>query len=238
MRCSFLQQVVGCRLPTDVAAAPPPGAAATEDSLCLSKPGDLISVQAQPLHVLTLPEPDSSTEPYSGNTARLEISSVPESLAHLPACSAAASATANTSWMLPCQENGIDANQNQPEENHYESPGEMPDMQEIRENTLQICEEPSILNLDGQRLMQQGQIVNGEAAKEMPSAAAAESRNSPPASGHDEPSEPAAGEPSPAALQDSKKKTASHLLTRNTKYFVTAAGVGACALLLVWKFKN
>lgn len=242
MRLLFLLQDADSRLQTDVAAAALlPGAAAMEDcqtesTLCLSRPGELISVGAQPLDGLKLPEPDSSADPYSGDTARLEISSVPEDLAHVPACSAATSTSAVTSSMLPCQENGIPLNQNEPEENHYESSNEVPEMEEIRENTLQICEEPSILNMDGHDSMQQDQIFNGEAAKEMISAAA-ESGSSPPASENYQPSEPAPGERSTPPLEDSKK-ISSHFLTSNTKYFVTAAGVGACALLLAWKFKN
>lgn len=247
MHLSFLLQDVDCRLQTEVvAAAPLPAAALMEDSrientLCLSKPGELVSIQAQPLDGLALPEPNSSMDPYSGNTAWLEMSSVPETLAHVPACSAVTSTTANTSSMLPCQENGTAVNHNEPEENHYESPSEILEMQEIRENTLQICEDASILNLDGHDTMPQGQTINGEAAKEMISAAAAavvaESVNSPPVSENYQPNEPAPGESSPPALQD-PHKTSSHFLTNNTKYFATAAGVGACALLLAWKFKN
>lgn len=237
MHFSFLLQDVDCRLQIEVAAPRPAAAAAMEDSpientLCLSKPGELVSFQAQPLVRLTLPEPDSSVDPFSGDTARLEISSVPESLAHVPACSAVTSTTANTSSMLPCQENGIDVN-HEPEENHYESPGGILLMQEIREDTLQICEEPSILNLDGHDLMQQGQIVRDEAAQEMISAAVAEPGNSPPATENYQPSEPAPGESSPPALPLTTS-TSSQFPTK----FVTAAGVGVCALLLAWKFKN
>lgn len=207
-----------------------------EITLCLSKPAELISVQPQPLDGRTLPEPDSSVDLYSGNTARLEISSVPESLAHEPGCSAVTPAAANTSSALPCQENGIAVYHSGPEENYYESSSEILEMQEIRENTLQICEEPSILNMDGHDLTQEGQIVNGEAAKEVTSAA--ESVNSPPASEKPQPSEPAPGESAPPALQDTQQKPPAHFLMTNSKYLVTAAGVGACALLLAWKFKN
>lgn len=202
----------------------------------LSKPGELVSVPAQPLDGPTLPEPGSSVEPYSGNTARLEISVDAESPAYVPACSALAAADASSA--LPCQENGIAGNHNEPEENHYESPSESLELQEVRESTLQICEEPSILNMDGHDATQQGPVVNGEAAKGIISAAAtagAEPAHSPPASEVCQPSEPAPGEGSPPALQD---PTPSHFLATNTKYFVTAAGVGACALLLAWKFKH
>lgn len=206
----------------------------------LSKPGELISVPAPPLDGLTLPEPDSSVEPYSGNTSRLEISSDAERPAHVPVCSALASAAADTSSALPCQENGIAVNHNEPEENHYESPRGSLELQEVRERTLQICEEPSILNMDGHDSTQQGPVGNGEPAKGTISAAAAaaggaDPANSPPASEVCQPSDPAPGESSPPALRDCAP---SHFLGTSTKYFVTAAGVGACALLLAWKFKH
>lgn len=212
----------------------------TENSLCLSQPGELLSVQPQLPDGLTPPAPNSPVEPYSGNTARLEISSVVEDQAHTPGSSAATSTTVDTFSMLPCQENGIVVSHNQPEENHYDSPSQSLEMQEIRENPLEICEEPSILNLDGQDSPPQGQIIRGEAAAEVVSGAAAvaESATSPPVSESDQASAPAPAQGSPAALQDSQEKTSSGLPTSRTKYFVTAAGVGACALLLAWKFKN
>ncbi|CAG01251.1 unnamed protein product [Tetraodon nigroviridis] len=236
-------QDADCWLQPEAAAAAAMEDSQIENTLCLSNPGELISVQAQAPGGLALTEPDSSMDPYSGNTARLEISSVPESLARGPACSAVTSAGANPSSTLSRQEGTIAVNHNEPEENHYESPGEILESQEIRETTWQICEEPSILNLDGRDATPQGQILNGEAAKEKTSAAAAaaaaagaESANIPPAS---ESSQlPSPGENSPPAPQDPTKKTSSHFLTTNTKYFVTAAGVGACALLLAWKLKN
>lgn len=219
--------------------APLPGAAAVEDdsenTLCLSQPGELISVQPQLSP--SPPLPTSPVEPYSGNTTRLEMSSVAEDLAPTAGGSAVASS------MLPCQENGIVVNHNQPEENHYDSPSESLDVQEIRENLLRICEEPSILNQDGHDSTGRGQLAHHEAAAaEMicGAAAGAEPANAPPESGSKQPPEPAPVESPPPALQDSEKKktTSSSLLTSNTKYFVTAAGVGACALLLAWKFKN
>lgn len=131
-------------------------------------------------------------------------------------------------------------NHSQPEENHYDSPSESLGMQEIQENLLQICEEPSILNLDGQDSPPRGQLAHDEAATGRISGAAAEAEpaNTPPVSESEQPPEPAPVGGSPPALQDPEKKTSSRLLTSHTKYFVTAAGVGACALLLAWKFKN
>lgn len=209
----------------------------TENTPCLSKPGELLSVPAQPLGGLAPPGPDSSADSYSGNTARLEISAVPENLACVPACSAVACAAASPSSALPCQEDGVRVNHEEPEENRYESSSEIPESQEIRENTLQVSEEPSILNLDGREATPPGQILNGEAAKEATSAAA-ESVNTLPAGENPRLPKPAAGRTSPPAQQDSKKKSSSPFLTTNTKYLVAAAGVGACALLLAWKCRN
>lgn len=218
-------------------AAPLPGAAAMEDeslTLCLSQPGELTSVQPQLPGSPALATPISPVEPYSGNTTRLEMSSVAEDLAPTPESSAV------TSSMLPCQENGMVVNHNQPEENHYDSPSESLQMQEIRENLLRICEDPSILNLDGHDSTPRGQLAGDEAASEMISGAAAEAApaNPPPVSESEQPPEPAPAESSAPALQESEKTTSSRFLTSHTKYFATAAGVGACALLLAWKFKN
>uniref|UniRef100_A0A8C9YLZ6 Mitochondrial antiviral-signaling protein n=1 Tax=Sander lucioperca TaxID=283035 RepID=A0A8C9YLZ6_SANLU len=68
---------------------------------------------------------------------------------------------------LPCQENGIALNHNEPEENHYDSPSQSLGMQEVLENVVHVSEEVSILNLDGQSPTPQAQIVNDEAAKEI-----------------------------------------------------------------------
>lgn len=222
--------------------APLPGAAAmedgslTENTLCLSQPAELISLQPQLPSSPTLPI--SPVEPYSGNTTRLEISSVAEDLAPTPGSSAVTSTTLAISSMLPCQESGIVVNHNQPEENRYDSPSESLEMPEIREHLLRIHEEPSILNLDGHDSTPRGQLTHDEAATEAISGAAAEAEpaNPPPVSESRQPPEPAPVESSPPALQDSEK-TSSRFLTSH-KYFVTAAGVGACALLLAWKFKN
>lgn len=213
--------------------APPPGAAATEDesekSLCLSQPGELTSVQLPGSP--TLPTPISPVEPYSGNTTRLEMSSVAGDLGPTPGSSAVTSAPLATSSVLPCQENGIVVMHNQPEENHYDSPSESLEMPEIREDLLRIYEEPSVLNLDGHDSAARGQLAHAGAAAE------ADPATPPPASESKQPPEPAPVESSPPALQDSEEAS-SRLLTSHTKYFVTAAGVGACALLLAWKFKN
>lgn len=207
----------------------------SEHTLCLSQPGELISVQPQPPGSPTLPAPISPVEPYSGSSARLEMSSVAEHRGPTPGGSAVPSAPPATSSLLPCRENGIIGTHNQPEENHYDSPSESLEMPEIRENLLWICEEPSVLNLDGHDSTPRGQRSHGDAATVAISGAAAEAE---PASPPPKlPPQPAPLESSPPALQD-PEEASSGLLTGPTKYFVTAAGVGACALLLAWKFKN
>lgn len=234
----FNLQVVESSPQTDAAAttSPLPGAAAMDaslsddDTLCLSKPGQLISIHPQSHGSSTIPASSSPVEPYSGNSERLEISDA-------AVTSAASSTTVNTASALPCQENGIALSHNQPEENHYESPSQS--FQEVRENVVHISEEPSILDQDGQSSTPQAQIVNGEAAKDITSAPplstnAADTVSSvkTPSSETYHPSEPAPADTSP------ERETASHALPTNTKYILTAAGVGACALLMAWKFKN
>ncbi len=247
MCCQFNLQVDESGTQTETAATNSslPGAAGMEaslcedDNLCLSKPGHLISIHPQSHGSPTIPSPSSPVEPYSGDSERLEISEADVTSAHVPACSAVSSATVNTASALPCQENGIAVSHNQPEENHYESPPLSLDIQEVRVNVLHVSEEPSILNLDGQSSTPQAQIVNGEPTKEITSAPplssnAADTVSSVkgPSSENYHPSEPAPADNSP------ERVTASHTLPANTKYILTAAGVGACALLMAWKFKN
>lgn len=202
-----------------------------DNTLCLSKPAELISIQPQNHDSPSLPDPGSPVEPYSGNSERLEISSAAVTSARVSACSAASSTTVTTASALPCQENGIALNYNEPEENHYESPCQSLEMQEVRVNVVQISEEPSILNLDGQSSAPQAQMVNGAEITSAPPLSSSENYN---------PSEPAPADISPElkTLPDSEEKTSSRTLTTNTKYILTAAGVGACALLMAWKFKN
>uniref|UniRef100_A0A3Q3XH33 Mitochondrial antiviral-signaling protein n=1 Tax=Mola mola TaxID=94237 RepID=A0A3Q3XH33_MOLML len=206
-----------------------------DSTLCLSKPGELISTQPQNHDSPTVCAPILPGQPYSGNTARLEMSIAAATSAHVSACSAATSTTVNTTSVLPCQENGIALDPGEPEENHYDSPLQSLGTQEVRVNVVQISEEPSILNLDGQSSAPQAQIFNGEAAKE----------NSPAAPLSNSAADTVLSVNAPTAdlsqelklLQDSEK-TSSHTLATNTMYILTAAGVGACALLMAWKFKN
>ncbi|XP_040917256.1 mitochondrial antiviral-signaling protein [Toxotes jaculatrix] len=212
-------QAVENRPQTETAASASllPGAAGLDASLlddntlCLSKPGQLISIQPQNHDSPTIPAHNLPEEPYSGNSERLEISDAEP-----------------VSSGLSCQENGIA--HNEPEENHYESPCQSLEMQVVRVNVVQVSEEPSILNLDGQISAPQAQIINGEAAREItPSSLITPSGES------KHPSEPA---PGLKTLPDSEEKTTSRTLPANSKYILTAAGVGAFALLMAWKFKN
>ncbi|XP_070776225.1 mitochondrial antiviral-signaling protein [Enoplosus armatus] len=242
-------QVVGSSPQTETAAttSPLPGAAGMDasrfdDSLCLSKPGQLISIHPQNHSHPTIPAPSSPVEPYSGNSERLEISDAAVTSTHIPACSAVSSTTVNTATALPCQENGI--SHNEPEENHYDSPCQSFEVEEVLENVVHFSEEPSILDLDGQSSTPQAQFINGEAAKVITSAPPLSTRaadtvwsvNTP--SGENHPSEPAPADVSPELNTLQGEKTASRTLPANTKYILTAAGVGACALLMAWKFKN
>ncbi|XP_044022844.1 mitochondrial antiviral-signaling protein [Siniperca chuatsi] len=234
---------------TETTTSPLPGAAGMDASLfddntlCLSKPGQLISIHANIHNSPTIPAPSQLVEPYSGNSERLEISDAAVTSTHVSSCSAVSSATVNTISALPCLENGIALSHNEPEENHYDSPCQSLEMQEVLENVGHISEEPSILNLDGQSSTPQVQIINGEADKEITSApplststADTVSSVNTPSSEYYHPSEPAPADSSPETLQE--EKTASRALPANTKYILTAAGVGACALLIAWKFKN
>nr|XP_046268581.1 mitochondrial antiviral-signaling protein isoform X2 [Scatophagus argus] len=241
-------QVVESSPQTEAAASPLPDAA----TVFLSKPGQLMSTQPQNHDSPIVPAPHLPVEPYSGNSERLEISEAAVTSAHIPACSAVSSTTMNTVTALPCQENGIAVNHNEPEENHYESPCQSLETQDVRVNVVQISEEPSILNLEGQSSTPQGQIVNGEAAKEITSAPppppppcttnAADTVLSVkiPAVENYHPSQPAPPDFNPElkTLQGSEDHTSSRTTPINTKYILTAAGVGACALLMAWKFKN
>ncbi|KAL7379705.1 hypothetical protein ABVT39_004369 [Epinephelus coioides] len=250
-------QVVESSPQTEAAAttSPPLGAAGMgaplcgDSSVCLSKPGPLISVHPLNHSSPTIPAQSLPVPPYSGNTERLEISSsVSDAVttAQSSTCSYVSSTTVTTASAPPCQETGIALNHNEPEENHYESPRNSLGMQSVQEHVGHVSEEPSILNLDGQNLTPQVQI-NGEAAKEMTSAPplsnnaadTVRSVNTSCSENH-HPSEPTPTDLSPEqkTLQGSEDKMACRTLTPNTKYILIAAGVGVCALLIAWRFKH
>ncbi|KAK5917138.1 hypothetical protein CgunFtcFv8_012053 [Champsocephalus gunnari] len=228
---------------TEAATSPLPVAAETvssvcdDSSVCLSKPGPLLSIHPQQDAIPAIPEQREPVQLYSGNSERLEISdAAPEAVTSslLPTCFT----TVNTA--LPCQENGIARNHSKPEENHYESPCESLDMQ-VLENVVHISEEPSILDLDGQSSIPRAQIMNGDAAKEIIPAPPVSTNTgdtvlsvNTPSGENCLPSEPTPADisPEPKTLQNPEKKP------NNTKYILTAAGVGACALVMAWRFKN
>ncbi|KAK5886670.1 hypothetical protein CesoFtcFv8_017682 [Champsocephalus esox] len=228
---------------TEAATSPLPVAAETDSSVCddssvcLSKPGPLLSIHPQQDAIPAIPEQREPVQLYSGNSERLEISdAAPEAVTSslLPTCFI----TVNTA--LPCQENGIARNHSKPEENHYESPCESLDMQ-VLENVVHISEEPSILDLDGQSSIPRAQIMNGDAAKEIIPVPPVSTNTgdtvmsvNTPSGENCLPSEPTPADisPEPKTLQNPEKKS------NNTKYILTAAGVGACALVMAWRFKN
>ncbi|KAF3845146.1 hypothetical protein F7725_008309 [Dissostichus mawsoni] len=225
---------------TEDAPSPLPVAAETDTSICddssvcLSKPGPLLSIHPQQDAIPAIPEQREPVQPYSGNSERLEISdATPEAVTSslLPTCFV----TVNTA--LPCQENGIAPNHSEPEENHYESPCESLDMQ-VLENVVHISEEPSILDLDGQSSIPRAQIMNGNAAKEITPAPPVSTNTgdtvlsvNTPSGENCLPSEPTPADISPEPKTPEKK-------SNNTKYILTAAGVGVCALVMAWRFKN
>ncbi|XP_075963311.1 mitochondrial antiviral-signaling protein isoform X2 [Anarhichas minor] len=239
----------GPQTETAAASSPLPGAAGIDASLCddshvcLSKPGQLISIHPPNNGSPAVCAPSYPVQPYSGDSERLEISdAAPDAVtaAQPPACSAVSSITVSTASALPCQENGIALSHSEPEENHYESPCRGLERHQVLTHVVHVSEEPSILDLDGQSPTQ-AHIVNGEAAKEIASAPPLPTNTVDPVLSVNTPSseECHPSEPAPAAeLKDSEKKTASCTQPANTKYILTAAGVGACALLLAWRFRN
>uniref|UniRef100_A0A8C2ZS60 Mitochondrial antiviral-signaling protein n=1 Tax=Cyclopterus lumpus TaxID=8103 RepID=A0A8C2ZS60_CYCLU len=116
-------------------------------------PGQLISINPPNNGSPTVVAPSAPVQPYSGDSGRLEVSdSVPDTVTSTqpPSCSAFSSTTVSTASALPCQENGISLNHNEPEENHYESPCRGLEMHRVLTHVVHVSEEPSILDLDGQ----------------------------------------------------------------------------------------
>ncbi|KAJ0062948.1 hypothetical protein NL108_009446 [Boleophthalmus pectinirostris] len=137
-----------------------------------------------------------------------------------------------------------------------ESPAPSLDMEDVRENTVHVAEDPSVLNLVEAPLHQNGDSEseeikefkaitkveqeanetnaqthliqgNGEPAKEI---APTLPNSGPSTNDNHKPNDP----PTDLKLPDSAKTNRS----LNTRYIMTAAGVGACALLIAWRFKN
>ncbi|XP_034431970.1 mitochondrial antiviral-signaling protein isoform X1 [Hippoglossus hippoglossus] len=208
-----------------------------DDALCMSKPDPLISFQPEDNNSPTLPAFNPPEEPYSGESERLEISGAAPDDVTVSACSAITSIT--TVSGLPCQENGIAFNHDELGENHYESPCQSLENQEVQVNVVHVSEEPSILNLDGQIPAPQAHLINGEAAREItPSPPSTTTDENPTSDKSYLPPEPAEITPEPKTLPGSEEESAPRTLPSNRKYILTAAGVGACALLMAWKFKN
>ncbi|XP_029349744.1 mitochondrial antiviral-signaling protein [Echeneis naucrates] len=187
-------------------------AVADDSVVCVSDPSQLISYDTHDNPTIPVCDP---LEPYSGDSQRLEVSDDVTS-AHVPAVSG-----------QPCQENGIELNHNKPEENHYESPSQS--------FVVHVSEEPSLLNLDSQVSAPQAETLNGEAAREM----------APPAPSSTVPRLNTPSEPRPADITpklktqlESEDKAVCHTRPTSTKYIMTAAGVGAIALLMAWKFNK
>lgn len=207
------------------------------DPSLFDKPGRLLSVQPESRDGTTRDAPDSPDSPYSGGSERLEISGV-------SACAAVETTQADSA--PPCWENGVAAAHNEPEENHYESPGPSLD---VREHVVQVCAASSVLNLDGQQEAPQPPMTNGKPVTEVesappPPAAETVSSATPTSQENHHQSEAAAAAaaaevvPQLKTLQAAEQEASTPILSSNTKYIVTAAGVGACALLMAWKFKH
>uniref|UniRef100_A0A3Q3B0W9 Mitochondrial antiviral-signaling protein-like n=1 Tax=Kryptolebias marmoratus TaxID=37003 RepID=A0A3Q3B0W9_KRYMA len=194
------------------------------ETVCLSKPNQLISFQPENPASSLVQVSDSHVEPYSGTSGRLEISE----------------ASADTvTPALSCPENGITPNHNEPEENHYESPNQS--MEEVLENVGHVSEMPSVPNLDGQTMVPHVQIISKRSTESMSEPPVFTNATSAPLSSlnhsHGESNNPS----EPKSLQSSEKKIAPHTFpsqSHNAKYFLVAAGVSVCALLMVWKFKK
>lgn len=141
------------------------------------------------------------------------------------------------------------------EEEISKSPAPSLDMEDVRENVGHVAEEPSLLNLDVQTPLLQinGEPdnesttasvisdtpsltnaktpimqVNGEPAKEITPVL---SKLAPATNDNHPPNDPNVDQ----KLLDSGNPTTNR---RNTRYILTAAGVGACALLIAWRFKH
>ncbi|XP_047201934.1 mitochondrial antiviral-signaling protein [Girardinichthys multiradiatus] len=218
-----------------------------DNTVCLSKPGHLISIQpdnhaSPPVQASNFP-----LQPFSGNSERLEISeAASDAETLLPACTAVGPEVENATSAQPCQESGIAPDHSEPEENHYESPNQS---FEVMENVVHVAEASSILNLDGQAPVPQLQIVNGEPAKGsfaavLPSIRAADDTvsrfNSHRSESFNPPELEGAGfssEQRPLPSSEKTKGPNSSDGQSTTKYILIATGVGvlACALLMIRK---
>uniref|UniRef100_A0A3Q2NZQ0 Mitochondrial antiviral signaling protein n=1 Tax=Fundulus heteroclitus TaxID=8078 RepID=A0A3Q2NZQ0_FUNHE len=218
-----------------------------DNAPCMSKPGQLISIQPDNRASPAVPAFSSPLQPYSGNSERLEISeAASDAESNLPACTALSPKAEDAASAPPCQENGIAADHSEPEENHYESPNQS---FEVRENVVHVTGLPSLLNLDGQVLVPQLQIISEEPAGGSFSASAASftavddtgsSLNGPRSESYKH-SESAGGGPSteqkpPPHSEESTNANCD--VHSKTTYVLIAAGVAACALLIGMRLKK
>ncbi|CAI5696973.1 unnamed protein product [Oreochromis niloticus] len=201
---------------TAAEASPRPGTPVMEaflnDDVCLSKPGQLVSIQPQNQPSPTILASSSEPQPYSGNTERLEISEAP------PDDVSSVESTVTKVTPLPCQETGFaNLNHNEPEENQYESPCQSFETQEL---VIHASGEPSIPNLD----------INGETAKEISSA--------PPSFTHADSGSLNATFKAGEEPAGTSAPWTTLSQSPNAKYILAAAGVGACAMLMAWRFNK
>uniref|UniRef100_A0A8C6LK52 Mitochondrial antiviral-signaling protein n=1 Tax=Nothobranchius furzeri TaxID=105023 RepID=A0A8C6LK52_NOTFU len=189
-------------------------------NVCLSKPGQLFSVHPESQAIAPVPASSSPAQLFSGNSERLELSE---------------STSDTVSPAPPCHNNSVTQNHNEPEENHYESPNQS---FEVVESMMQYAEMPSVPNLNGQPT-QSLRPANRERSDESSSEAPGftSSANYLANEGYN----PSAASFSPdlKSQQKSEKNTGTSVYQSNTtKYILGAAGVGACVLLMAWRFRK
>ncbi|XP_056151890.1 mitochondrial antiviral-signaling protein [Lampris incognitus] len=223
-----------------------------EDDVCLSKPGLLLSIQ-QNNATPTISVP--AEEPYSGDSDRLEVSDSPSAsllhnepeenyyesnclsslgrqevlvnvvhVAEGPSIQNQTGQSPSMLWDAVHASNGLPAhNRDTQSQTGVESvPSTSPQKtEEAPGKEAHLPEE------------QQAQILNGEAT----SVLTKEPASVLPENCH--PAESGVVELAPDQGQQNPREGLSRfILSPNTKYFLTAAGVSTCALLVAWKLKN
>lgn len=203
---------------------------------CLSKPQQLISVQPQNVGSPNIPEVNPVVELYSGNSERLEISNgAPDTVASACALADVTSTIGDTLSGVPCQDYGVALNHNEPQKNHYEC--QTLEIEEVCEHVMHVSQEVSILNLEGQTSAAQAQMFNSETSALTITTADTTSTLKAHTRENYHPPDPAQSNTS-SQLPDPGEKETSHILTKSTRYILTAAGVAAFALLVAWKLRN
>ncbi|CAG5866845.1 unnamed protein product [Menidia menidia] len=216
------------------------GTAACADGdyeVCLSKPGQLVSIHPQNHASPAVQSSSPEAAPYSGNSDRLEISeATPDTVisTHTPACSAASSAIEKPTTPPPCQENGIAPGHNEPEENQYESPNQSV----VYEDAVHVSEEPSILNLNGRSTPPHLQTIDGDKAKETVPESSNHAADNSMSGVHGESNSTPKLAPTDANSEETGHFQTVFTQSNKTKFILTAAGVGACVLLVAWRLKK